>query len=204
MGIAALAPGTLRKSVAIALLVFLASPGVAQEVNPLLVTARDAHRQHLSQEPLLSVEAQGQANPQVRPASASDWNNLARLEVGARIRLEAKDGVTRSGKFAAFSDEAISLREGKREVSYRREEVVSVSWLGSRRRGRWARIGFLIGFGGGTAALAAWGASDPADEGAMNVALISLLLGLPFGGVGAAVGALAAPRTKTLIYRAAP
>lgn len=189
--------------VALPLMALLAVPAWAQEVSPaLLPAARESYRQQFGEQSLFSGPRQAQANPQVPPASETDWNNLARLAVGARIAVKIRDEPTHSGKFLGFSEESISLREGKREIAYHREDVLRVWLLGGRNRGKAAKLGFLFPF---AATVGVTFASLPSCEDDCFLLFIGGLgIGAVFGGVGAAVGALVAPRSKTVIYRAAP
>jgi len=133
----------------------------------------------------------------------SDWNNLNRLQVSQRIAVKTKDNITHYGKFLAYSDEAISLREGKQEVGYRREEVVRVSLLGPPDRGKAALYGFLFTFAGATTITAAKIGGEE-DLVASGKVVISVGIGALFGGIGAGIGAAAAPSSKIVIYRAQP
>lgn len=137
------------------------------------------------------------------PASETDWNNLSLLRVGARIVVETMDNIRHYGKFVAYSDEAISLREGKCEVGYRRENVVQVSLLGPPKRRKAALVGLAIGFAGGAIISAAKWAGQ-ADLSEIGKAILILGTGGVFGGIGAGVGAAVAPRPKTVIYRVGP
>ncbi len=113
----------------------------AQQVSPVLLeAARQAYQQ--GRQDQRSVSHVWAATAQVSPASETDWNNLRQLLVGADIAVKTKDNIRHSGTFLAYSDEAISLRKGKREVSYPRKEVLRVSFLGPPNRQRGAVIGF--------------------------------------------------------------
>jgi len=187
----------MRRVVASALVVLLgtsASGAWAQQVSPaLLEAARQAYQQgQLRQAEIL-------APAQVPAASETDWNNLAQLRVWDHIVCKTKDGEWHRGNFVAFSEEALSLRVGKRDVGLRRGDVVRVSLLGPPNRVKAALIGLGIGFAGGAIITAA--AFRGAEDGA---AAYSLLVGWLFGGIGAGVGAAAAPRSQTVIYRAKP
>jgi len=134
----------------------------------------------------------------------SDWNNLNRLQVSQRIAVKTKDNITHYGHFLACSEEALSLREGKQEVGYRREEVVRVSLLGPPKRRKAALLGLAIGFAAGTVIAAAkWGGEEDFTAGA-KARFILGIGGLVGGVAGANVGWAVAPSTKTVIYRAKP
>jgi len=190
----------MRRVVAALLVILLATPALpawAQEVSPaLLRAAREAYQQE--QQKQSEMLAPALAQPQAPAPSESDWNNLRQLRVGERIAVKTKDNITHTGDFVAYSDEAISLREGKREVAYRREEVLGVSLLGARKRSKWALIGFLVGFGVGAGVGALFVAR--LDVGTQTV----VAGGASLGGIGAGLGAARAPRFQTLIYRAGP
>jgi len=190
----------MRRVVAALLVILLATPALpawAQEVSPaLLAAARQAYQQGQQKQP--EILAPVQAQSQVAPASEADWNSLRQLLVGERIAVKTKDNITHTGDFVAYSDEAISLREGKREVAYRREEVLGVSLLGARKRSKWALIGFLVGFGVGAGVGALFVAR--LDVGTQTV----VAGGASLGGIGAGVGAGVARRSQTVVYRAGP
>lgn len=134
----------------------------------------------------------------------SDWHNLSRLQVDQRIAVKTKDNITHYGNFLAYSEEAISLREDKQEVGYRREEVIRVSLLGPPNRRKAALLGLAIGFttaAGITAAIVA-GVGDLTGGG--KAGYIFGIGGLVGGIAGANIGAAVARATKTVIYRAKP
>ena len=129
----------------------------------------------------------------------SDWNNLSGLRVGERIICKTKEGITYKGEFLAFSEEAISLRVGKRDVGLRREEVMRVSVVGPPKRAEAAIIGAVFGF----AAAAVLGVVV-AGRSAESKGGFAVLFGTVGASAGAGVGALLSLARKTVIYRAKP
>jgi len=169
-----------------------------QDVSPrLLEAAREAYQQQQQRQPEILTPAQVQ--PQVPPISETDWNNLRQLRVGARIAVKTKDNIRHSGEFLAYSEEAISLRKGKREVGYRRQEVVRVLLLGAPKRSKGAKIGFLVGCAVAAGIAAAKIVAVKEDP---SSAIILVPIGALGGGIGAAIGAAVTPRSKSVVYRA--
>ncbi|MFQ5817038.1 MAG: hypothetical protein ACE5H2_03660 [Terriglobia bacterium] len=196
----------LAELASLVLVLALATQTWAQQVSPaLLKAAQEAYQRQQKQDPkILPPAQQHPAQPRMSPASESDWDNLAQLQPGQRILVETMDNVRHRGTFVAYSDEAISLREDKRDVGYRRKEVLRVWRLGPPNRGKAAKIGFLSGFAVGAATAVIWWFSGDTQDGDEDylVLLVAPAFGGLFGGVGAGLGAAVAPRSKTLIYRA--
>jgi len=126
-----------------------------------------------------------------------NWENLKQLQVGQTIEVVAMTLKSLTGTFVSFSDEAISLRIRKHDVTLGRPDVLRVS-LHGHKRPRNALIGAAIGAAAG-AAFAAWaGAGEcPGSQNCTTVAVASVAVS---GGIGAGLGALA-PGDRTL-YRA--
>jgi len=176
----------------------LALPGWAQQVSPaLLRAAQEAYQQQEQMQ--AAILAPAQVQPQVSPQTETDWNNLRQLRVGERIAVKTRDNIRHSGEFVAYSDEAISLRKGKREVGYRRQEVVRVLLLGAPKRSKGAKIGFLVGCAVAAGIAAAKIVAVKEDP---SSAIILVPIGALGGGIGAAIGAAVTPRSKSVVYRA--
>ena len=92
------------------------------------------------------------------------WDNLGQLQAGQKVEVIDQNLKTIHGTFVSFSEERISLRQGKREVFIERGNVLRVGALSSSRRLRNALIGAGVGLGlgvvGGTGVLVAAGGSD--------------------------------------------
>ncbi len=183
---------TFRAFVSIVPVLVLATQAWAQEVSPALLQAaaeayQQAKQQQLKLRPLIS--------PLQKPGQIplpSDWDALYQLQVGDRVLCRTRDGISHRGRFRAFSSESITLKIGRREVGFRREQVVSVRRRGRGHRGRTALLGAVVGFGS-----MAWAVTGE------GVGLF-LVGGMVFGGVGAAVGAGVGWPAETTIYRANP
>ena len=129
-----------------------------------------------------------------RRAEEGNWDNLKQLRVGQKIEVIDMNLKTLKGTFTALSDEAISFRTRKGEVSVGRADVFRVTDREHTRRGRNALIGAAI-LGGGVAALALPFSSSNAGNAGGLAGVIAA-----FAGAGAGLGA-AVPSYQT-IYRA--
>lgn len=168
-------------------------PQVApQEVSPALLQAvEEAYQQQQQEEPQILPRIAPTQKP-LQGVSLSAWDALYQLQVGDRVLCRTRDGISHRGRFRAFSSESITLKIGRREVGFRREQVVSVRRRGRGHRGRTALLGAVVGFGS-----MAWAVTGE------GVGLF-LVGGMVFGGVGAAVGAGVGWPAETTIYRANP
>jgi hypothetical protein len=129
-----------------------------------------------------------------------DWQSLAQLQAGDRIRLSLKTGPV-EGVFQNWTP----LQVAAGTVTARREDVLKIERYrkGGGGRGKHAAIGAAVGFGGGFAIGAAVGGCHPNE-------LLCFggrgTWGAAFGGVGAligaGVGALIPRHNKDLIYSA--
>jgi hypothetical protein len=131
-----------------------------------------------------------------------DWQSLAQLNAGDKIRLTLKTGPM-EGVFQSWTPQQVTAGT----VTAKREEVLKMERYrqGGRGRGEHAAIGALIGFGGGFAIGA--GVNPSCHQGEFLCPHISRgLAGVAVGGAGAmiggAIGALLPRRTKELIYSA--
>jgi hypothetical protein len=132
----------------------------------------------------------------------SDWQSLAVLHPGDKVRLTVKSGSS-EGVFQSWTPERVSVGA----VTARKEDVLKVELYskgGGLGRGKKALIGALIGFGGAFAIGAGVeGCHSPGcvgrGEGGAVVGGMGALL-------GAAIGALlpAHPQTKQIVYSAKP
>jgi hypothetical protein len=123
------------------------------------------------------------------------WENLKQLQPGHKIRVVDTDLKSWDGSLVSVSDEAIAIREKRKqqEITVERAKVFRVTDLQRSRRGRNALIGFAAGIVVGTV----WATRREEDVGTL---LPVLFVGGVFGGPGGAVGALV-PSYRT-IYRA--
>jgi hypothetical protein len=125
-------------------------------------------------------------------AAQDSWNNLKQLREAQRIQVVDMGLRSWKGKFVHVSEESITLRTKKGEVTVERSEVYRVTDLKRSKRGRNALIGLLIGSIVGTGFVA-----DAEDLVPWGKAVIAIGF---FGGPGAGVGALV-PSHPT-VYRA--
>jgi hypothetical protein len=142
--------------------------------------------------------------PKDTAAATTNWDNLNQLLVGDKILIKKTNGEKIKGRFAALSDEAISVLRGKKEVGVRKPEVSRV-WLQTGDRKGW---GAIIGAAAAAPVPLVWvykaTASGPVLTGEDSGLLYLAMAGA--GAIGAGVGALVGSRIKkhTLIYKAPP
>ena len=94
---------------------------------------------------IISVSLQAQ-----KPGKDS-WGNLNRLQAGQKIQVVQMDMKSLKGRFLGFSEEAISLKVKKKQVSVPRTEILRVSASDKAKRNRNGLIGLAIGVAGGLA-----------------------------------------------------
>jgi hypothetical protein len=129
-----------------------------------------------------------------------DWQSLARLQAGDRIRLSLKTGPV-NGAFQNWTLQQVTAGM----VTARREDVLKIERYrqGAWGRGKTVAVGALIGFGGGFAIGAAGG--DNSRQG-IGPYISRGTLGAMVGGmglvIGAGIGALLPRHTKELVYSA--
>ena len=129
-----------------------------------------------------------------------DWQSLAQLQTGDRIRLSLKTGPV-EGAFQNWTPQQVTAGT----VTATKEDVLKIERYrqGGMGRGKHAAIGALIGFGGGFAIGAAVGGCNKAQIGPC---LTRGQFGAVGGGVGlvigVGIGALLPRHTKELIYSA--
>jgi hypothetical protein len=120
-----------------------------------------------------------------------DWQSLARLQSGDRVRMSLKTGPV-DGEFQSWTPQELTVGT----VTAKREVVIKIErYRHGGSRAKHAAFGAMIGFAGGFAG----GASHPlfntpAQQGA--------LVGGVGAGIGAIIGALLPTHSKELIYSA--
>ncbi len=174
------------------LVLTLATQVWAQEVSPALSRAvAEAYQQAKQQQseirpPIAPLQEPGQIPP------PSDWDALGQLRVRDRVVCRTRDGLTHRGRFLAVSSESITLKIGRQEVGFRREQVLTVKLLGRDRRAMFALVGAAAGLG----VLVLHGTAK--DESPSAAAFVAGTLLPAVGG-----GLVGRPR-KTTIYRVNP
>ena len=128
-----------------------------------------------------------------------DWQSLAQLQAGDRIRLSLKTGPV-TGVFQTWTPEQVTAGT----VIAKKDDVLKIERYrsGGSERGKKAAIGALIGLGGGFAIGA--GATGGCHQGQFGPCISRGLGGAIVGGagalVGAGIGALLPARGMELIY----
>jgi hypothetical protein len=127
-----------------------------------------------------------------------DWESLAQLQAGDRLRLSLKTGPV-DGAFQNWTPQEVTAGT----VTARKEDVLKIErYRRGGGRGKHAAIGAVIGFGGGFAIGAALGGCKT------NYCYLNIRgqLGAAVGGmgllIGAGIGALLPRHNKELIYSA--
>jgi hypothetical protein len=117
-----------------------------------------------------------------------NWDNLRQVNPGQQVQIVLMNAQAHKGKFASFSDQAVSLTANGDEVAFTRDQVLRVSLLDGGKRKR----NTILGLGIGAAAGLVGGSmlyqrfnNEGATEEATN-----LLVGLTGGAAatGAAIG----------------
>lgn len=129
-----------------------------------------------------------------------DWQSLAQLQAGDRIRLSLKTGPV-EGAFQTWTPQQVTAGT----VTARREDVLKIERYrqGGSGRGKTAAVGALIGFGGGFGVGAAAGGCHQGQFGPCWSRGAVGAVGAGVGAViGAGIGALLPRHTKELIYSA--
>jgi hypothetical protein len=142
---------------------------------------------------------EGAAPPQAS-AAETDWNNLQRLSLAARLLIERSDGTRVKGRLISVAEDALSVRKGKRVVGVARAQVSRIWLFGETKTGKGAAIGALVGGISWPITHAFVFPSERAP--AAHDILLTLLLAGAGSGIGAAVGANV--RERILVYRAPP
>lgn len=130
-----------------------------------------------------------------------DWQSLAKLQAGDRIRLALKTGPATTAVFQTWTPQEVTAGT----VTARKEDVLKIERYGHAGwgRGQTAAVGALIGFGGGFAI----GAATTGCRQGQFGPCVSRGLGGAVGGaagavIGAGIGALLPRHNKELIYSA--
>ena len=128
-----------------------------------------------------------------------DWQSVAQLQAGDRIRLSLKTGAV-EGAFQNWTPQQVTAGT----MTARREDVLKIERYrkGGWGRGKHAALGAVVGFGGGFAIGEAAGGCHQGELCFVGRGTV----GAVFGGVGmligAGIGAMVPPHKKDLIYSA--
>ena len=139
------------------------------------------------------------AIPSILPGqpAVNSWDNLRLLRAGQKIDVVNMQMKTVTGKFSAFTGDAISLAVGNDQVSVARANVASVKNREASHRLRNTLLGLAIGAGTGAVIGATLLKSSESGEELFGVMVVS-----PIGaGIGAGTGA-ALPAGHVTVYRA--
>ena len=79
------------------------------------------------------------------------WDNLNQLQTGQKIQVVQMDMKSLKGRFLGFTEEAITLKVKKNQLSVPRTEILRVSASDKAKRRGNGLIGFAIGVAGGLA-----------------------------------------------------
>ncbi len=131
-------------------------------------------------------------------AQSDSWDNLRQLRPGEKIQVVDMKLKSVDGGFAAYSEEAISVRVGRDEVSVPRTQVFSVKKQERSHRGRNVLLGLAIGAAGGAVAGVVKGATYH-EKGETGV---FMLVYTPIGAGIGAVGGACVPSGEVTVYRA--
>jgi len=128
-----------------------------------------------------------------------DWQSLAQLQAGDKIRLSMKTGPV-DGAFRNWTPQQVTAGT----VTARREDVVKIERYrkGGWGRARHAALGAAIGFGGGAAIGAAVGGCRQGQLCIVGRGTVAAAVGGVGLVVGAGIGALIPGHHKDLIYSA--
>ena len=140
------------------------------------------------------------AAPPQASAAETDWGNLQRLSLAARLLIERSDGTRVKGRLISVAEDALSVRKGKRVVGVARAQVSRIWLFGETKTGKGAMIGALVG-GVSWPIIHAFVFPTERAPAAHDI-LPTLLFAGAGSGIGAAIGANA--RERILVYRAPP
>jgi hypothetical protein len=130
----------------------------------------------------------------------TDWNNLQRLSLAARLLIERSDGTRVKGRLISVAEDALSVGKGKRVVGVARAQVSRIWLFGETKTGKGAMIGALVG-GLSWPIIHAFVFPTERAPSAHDI-LPTLLFAGAGSGIGAAIGA--SVRERILVYRAPP
>ena len=126
----------------------------------------------------------GMAAPQ-----SSDWDSLKQLRIGQKIQVVDVKLKSIDGEFSGLSDDGLSVRRGKKELTFSRAEVLRVALRGGGRSKNalvGLTIGALFGFVSGSI-MDHLDDVDSSDSGSNNGKLSGAAAGVVIGaGIGAA------------------
>ena len=139
-----------------------------------------------------ALSAQAQSSP------VNNWDNLQQLRTGQKVVVVQTNLAKHKGKFLGLTEDAITLRVKKQELTIAREEVHRVRRLGKNHTGSGAAIG--AGIGAVVGLLIGSAQSCSGEPGFNACAFVGLIIGAP---VGAAAGANAGSgwRERTVVYQ---
>ena len=145
----------------------------------------------------LSVPAFAQTS--VQAADRHDWQALASLQAGDRVRLSLKTGRV-DGAFQNWTPVQVTVETvtAKREDVRKIERYRTDAW----GRGKKVAVGALAGFGSGFVLGIATGGCDPGAWFCFNRGTVGVFLGATLAIIGAGVGALLPSHARELIYSA--
>lgn len=127
------------------------------------------------------------------------WDNLSQLRPGEGIEVVDAKMKSQRGRFARYSQDAITLLHAGRDISVARSEVASVKRRRESHRRRNILAGLAIGAAGGLAAGAIRGKTYH-EQGETSV---FILVSTPIGaGIGVALGAALPSGGEVTVYRA--
>jgi len=128
-------------------------------------------------------------------STQDSWHNLQRLKPGQKVEIVDAKLKAYSGKFVRFTDEAITVQEGKMEAVVPRADVVRVSVRDNSHRTRNMLLGAGIGGGIAIAATVIPLAASSNEGNSCGICAAGIAAGI---GGGAALGMIPSHQT---IYR---
>ena len=108
-----------------------------------------------------------------------NWDNLKQLAPNEQVRVVLNDAKSYRGEFQSVTEGSIVVRVATGVQSFAKENVLRVSTKGTSHTRRNALIGAAVGFGAGTAIIAAACMSDDC-KGAV-APILGATLGAPLG-----------------------
>jgi hypothetical protein len=130
----------------------------------------------------------------------SDWQSVAKVQPGTKVRLSLKSHQTVTDDFKGSTAEQVTVGT----VIARREDVRKLERYrsGGWGRGKTAAIGALIGGGAGAAIGVAGGGCHTGEFICFSRGTLGGVLGAVGALIGAGVGALIPPRRTDVVYAA--